>query len=67
MFVQVTPVWRQLEWGSIDWNYRWFLGQFENIDYQLLAAIAANVHATAGDLAVEDGERGLIATDFSNI
>ena len=40
------------------------LGQFENIDYQLLAAIAANVHANAGDLAVEDGERGLIATDL---
>ena len=40
------------------------LGQFENTDYQLLAAIAANVHATAGDLAVEDGERGLIATDL---
>ena len=40
------------------------LGQFENIDYQLLAAIAANVHATAGDLAVQDGERGLIATDL---
>ena len=40
------------------------LGQFENTDYQLLAAIAANVHANAGDLAVEDGERGLIATDL---
>ena len=40
------------------------LGQFENIDHQLLAAIAANAHATAGDLAAGDGERGLIATDL---
>jgi len=28
------------------------------------AAIAANAHATAGDLAAGDGERGLIATDL---
>ena len=38
------------------------LAQTEGL--QLPAAAAAFAHATAGDLAAEQGERGLIATDL---
>ncbi len=40
------------------------LGQFKDIDQGLVSAVAAYIHGSSGDLAAEQGERGLIATDL---
>ena len=41
-----------------------FLGQFGTNDPDKVISVAAHIHSKAGDLASEDGERGLIASDL---
>ena len=41
-----------------------FLGQFGTNDAAKIISVAAHIHSKAGDLASEDGERGLIASDL---
>ena len=40
------------------------LGQFPNLEKRKIIASAAHIHSKAGDLAAQDGERGLIASDL---
>ena len=40
------------------------MAQYSNHDYGQIAALAAFIHAKAGDQAALNGQRGLIATDL---